>query len=130
MGGPELSGIGFAIGMERLMILCDAENVLDYNKNIDCYVINLNEDKDYAFDIAEELRDNSYVTEMDYYGRSLKAQFKSSERKKARFILIVGEDEIKNNTITLKDTLTQAQEEISRDELVDRIDQLMEDYYE
>ena len=130
MGGPEISGIGFAIGVERLMILCDAENVLEYDKNIDCYVINLNQDKDYAFDILEELRDNSYVSEMDYYGRSLKAQFKSSDRKKARFILIIGEDEVKNNVVTLKDTLTQAQEEVKRDELIERIDQLMEDYYE
>ena len=130
MGGPEMSGIGFAIGMERLMILCDAEEVLDYEKNIDCYVINLNEDKDYAFSILEELRDNSYTSEMDYYGRSLKAQFKSSDRKKARFILIIGEDEVRNNVVTLKDTLTQAQEEVKREELVDRLDQLMEDYYE
>ncbi|MBQ1566357.1 MAG: histidine--tRNA ligase [Erysipelotrichaceae bacterium] len=129
MGGPEMSGIGFAIGVERLMILCEAENVLEYEKNIDCYVINLNEDKDYAFDILEELRDNSYTSEMDYYGRSLKAQFKSSDRKKARFILIVGEDEVRNSVVTLKDTLTQAQEEVKRDELIDRIDQLMEDYY-
>ena len=129
MGGPEMSGIGFAIGVERLMILCDAEDVLEYEKNIDCYVINLNEDKDYAFNILEELRDNSYTSEMDYYGRSLKAQFKSSDRKKARFILIVGEDEVKNSVVTLKDTLTQAQEEVKRDELIERIDQLMEDYY-
>ena len=129
MGGPEMSGIGFAIGVERLMILCEAENVLEYEKNIDCYVINLNEDKDYAFDILEELRDNSYTSEMDYYGRSLKAQYKSSDRKKARFILIVGEDEVRNSVVTLKDTLTQAQEEVKRDELIDRIDQLMEDYY-
>ena len=80
-------------------------------------------------DILEELRDNSYTSEMDYYGRSLKAQFKSSDRKKARFILIVGEDEVRNSVVTLKDTLTQAQEEVKRDELIDRIDQLMEDYY-
>ena len=130
MGGPEMSGIGFAIGVERLMILCEAEEVLEYEKSIDCYVINLNDDRDYAFDILEELRDNSYTSEMDYYKRSLKAQFKSSDRKKARFILIIGEDEVKNNTVTLKDTLTQAQEEVKREELVERIDQLMEDYYE
>ena len=130
MGGPLISGIGFAIGMERLMILCDAEEIFDIKNSIDAYVVNLNETKDYALGIAEELRNNSFTCEMDYYGRSLKAQFKSSERKNARFILIVGDDEIKDNVVTLKDTLTKAQETVKRDELVDRMDQLMEDYYE
>ena len=130
MGGPQMSGIGFAIGVERLMILCEAEEIFDFKKAIDCYVINLNADADYAFGIAEELRSNSFSTEMDYYRRSLKAQFRSSERKNARFVLIIGEDEVKDNVVTLKDTLTKAQESVKREELVERLDQLMEDYYE
>jgi len=131
MGGPELSGIGFAIGVERLAILCDAEQVFDeFKTELDCYVINLNNEPDYALLITENLRNNGLITEMDYYGRSLKAQFKSSERKNARFVIIIGEDEIKNNVVTLKDTLTKAQETVKKDELVDRIDTLMEDYYE
>ncbi len=130
MGGPQLSGIGFAIGLERLVILCDAEKVFDeYKKEIDCYVINLDNKADYALQISQLLRENGLITEMDYYGRSLKAQFKSSEKKNARFVLIIGEDEIKTNTITLKDTLTKAQENVKKEELVSRIDQLMEDYY-
>ena len=122
MGGPQMSGIGFAIGVERLMILCEAEEIFDFKKSIDCYVINLNEDPDYAFGIAEELRSNSFSTEMDYYRRSLKAQFRSSERKNARFVLIIGEDEVKDNVVTLKDTLTKAQESVKREELVERLD--------
>ena len=130
MGGPEISGIGFAIGVERLMILCEAEEIFDFKKAIDCYVINMCMTPDYALSISEELRSNSFSTEMDYYGRSLKAQFKSSERKNARFVVIIGEDEEKDSTVTLKDTLTRAQETVKKDELVDRLDQLMEDYYE
>jgi histidyl-tRNA synthetase len=130
MGGPQISGIGFAIGVERLLILCEAEEIFDINKSIDCYVINLNEDPDYALQIAEMLRNNSFSCEMDYYRRSLKAQFKSSERKNARFVIISGEDEVKEDAVTLKDTLTKAQETVKKDELTDRLDQLMEDYYE
>ena len=130
MGGPQLSGIGFAIGLERLVILCDAEKVFDeFKKEIDCYVINLDAKADYALQISQLLRENGLITEMDYYGRSLKAQFKSSEKKNARFVLIIGEDEINTNTVTLKDTLTKAQENVKKEELVSRIDQLMEDYY-
>ncbi len=130
MGGPSMSGIGFAIGVERLLILCEAEEIFDIKKNLDCYVINLNEDPDYAMLLAEELRANGFSTEMDYYRRSLKAQFRSSERKNARFVMIIGEDEANSATVTLKDTLTKAQETVKRDELCERLDQLMEDYYE
>ena len=130
MGGPELSGIGFAIGLERLIILADAENIFEeYKPEIDCYVINLNDDLDYALNVLDTLRMNGFTSEMDYYKRSLKAQFKSSERKNARFILIIGEDEVKANTVTLKDSLTKAQESIELDNLIERLDQLMEDYY-
>ena len=130
MGGPELSGIGFAIGLERLIILADAENIFEeYNPEIDCYVINLNETPDYALDTTQLLRSNGFTSEMDYYSRSLKAQFKSSDRKNARFVLIIGEDEVNSNTITLKDSLTKAQETINKDELIDRLDQLLEDYH-
>ncbi|MDO4197777.1 MAG: histidine--tRNA ligase [Erysipelotrichaceae bacterium] len=131
MGGPDISGIGFAIGVERLCILAEAEGVFEeYKPQIDCYVINLFERAEYALRVSEILRNNGLTCEMDYYGRSLKAQFKSSERKNARFVLIIGEDEIKENTVTLKDTLTRAQESVKLEELTDRIDQLLEDYYE
>lgn len=130
MGGPEVSGIGFAIGLERLVILAEAENIFDIENELNAYVINLNEDKDYALSIAKDIRENGFSCEMDYYNRSLKAQFKSTERKNARFIVIIGEDEVKNNCVTLKDSLTQAQESVNKDELIERMDQLMEDYYE
>ncbi len=131
MGGPQLSGIGFAIGLERLLILAEAEGVFPEEKPyVDAYVINLYENSDQAMKIAAMLREEGFITELDYYHRSLKAQFKSSDRKNARFVLIIGEDEIKNETVTLKDTLTKAQEEVPVNELCERMEQLMEDYYE
>lgn len=131
MGGPELSGIGFAIGVERLAILCDAEKTFeDYDDSLDCYVINLNHSFDYALGILQELRNNGFMSEIDYYGRSLKAQFKSSMRKNARFVLIIGEDEEKNNVVTLKDSLTKEQITIERNILIDKIDQLLGEHYE
>ena len=131
MGGPQMSGIGFAIGVERLAILCEAENAFDeYKPELDCYVINLYNDPSYALSVANDIRMSGFTCEMDYYGRSLKAQFKSSERKNARFVIIIGEDEVNSNVVTLKDTLTKAQESVNKDELSQRINQLMEDYYE
>ena len=93
-------------------------------------MINLDQDSDHALKVTALLREEGFITEMDYYHRSLKAQFKSSDRKKARFVIIIGEDEIRNDSVTLKDTLTKAQEEVKVSELTERMDQLLEDYYE
>ena len=131
MGGPDLSGIGFAIGLERLLILAEAEGVFAQQEPyLDAYVINLDQGSDHALKVTAMLREEGFITEMDYYHRSLKAQFKSSDRKKARFVIIIGEDEVKNDSVTLKDTLTKAQEEVPVNELTARMDQLLEDYYE
>jgi histidyl-tRNA synthetase len=130
MGGPKLSGIGFAIGVERLLILAEAEGLfIEYEKSIDAYIINLSDDYSYALRVIQMLRNEGLNCEMNYFKRSLKSQFKSSERKNARFVLIIGEDEIKEKKISLKDTLTKAQEEIKVSELVNRTKKLLEDYY-
>ena len=56
----------------------------------------------------------------------MKSQFKSSDRKGARFVVIIGEDEMNKNTVMLKDTRTREQYEVNSDELVDKLDLLME----
>jgi len=128
MGGPQISGIGFAIGLERLVILGEAEGIFeDYQPSVDCYVIDMTEASDYALIIASMLRANSYSTELNYYKRSMKAQFKSADRKNARFTIIIGEDELKENKVSLKDSLTKEQYSLNKDELIDKLDQLMED---
>lgn len=127
MGGPEISGIGFAIGEERLIILAEAEGVFDeYKPYVDAYVIDMTKGSAYALKIANDLRMNSYTTEINYYDRSMKSQFKSSDRKGARFVVIIGEDEMNKNTVMLKDTRTREQYEVNNDELVDKLDLLME----
>lgn len=127
MGGPEISGIGFAIGEERLIILAEAEGVFDeYKPYVDAYVIDMTKGSAYALKIANDLRMNSYTTEINYYDRSMKSQFKSSDRKGARFVVIIGEDEMNKNTVMLKDTRTREQYEVNSDELVNKLDLLME----
>lgn len=119
LGGPSLSGIGFAIGLERLLILAKAENVLEsVDKELDCYIIDLTKGSAYALEVAELLRQNFYTTELNYYDRSMKAQFKTSDRKNALNIIIIGEDELNNHLVTIKNTLTKKQDTIKFDELI------------
>jgi len=128
MGGPQLSGIGFAIGVERLLILADAEGVLEeYNPSIDAYVIDLTSGDPYCLKVSELLRNNSYSCEMNVYQRSMKAQFKSVDRKNAHFTIIIGEDEVKNNVVAVKNNLSKVQENVELNKLIDYLDNLMED---
>jgi len=126
MGGPELSGIGFAIGEERLIILGEAENIFgEYKEEIDAYVIDMTASSDYVFKLVTNLRNNGYSSEVNYYNRSMKSQFKSSERKNARFILIVGEDEMNNNKVTIKDSVDKTQDSVDFESVIDYLDSKM-----
>ncbi len=128
MGGPELSGIGFAIGVERLIILAEAEGIFDEYKNeVDSYVIDMTEGSEFALKVSELLRNNSYSCEMNFYPRSMKSQFKSVDRRNAKFTIIIGEDEVKENKVTLKNNATREQYNVAYEKLIDKMDSLMEE---
>ncbi|MDO4500648.1 MAG: histidine--tRNA ligase [Erysipelotrichaceae bacterium] len=113
LGGPSISGIGFAIGLERLMILAKAEDALAPIEDVvDFYIIDMSKSSNYAFKVAETLRKAFYTVELNYYDRSMKSQFKSSERKGAEYVIIIGEDEVNNETVTIKNTKDRSQEVI------------------
>ena len=126
LGGPAMSGIGFAIGAERLMILADAEGVFaDEQEGIDAYVIDMTGGNPFVLEVATLMRANGYKTDVNFKERSMKSQFKTSDRKKARFIVIIGEDELKDRSVTLKDKRDQSQVVASFDELIDVLDMKM-----
>ena len=76
LGGPEAPGVGFAFGMERLLIAMDEE--LEEPEGLDVYVMPMGDEaRDLAVQITAMLRANGFSVDMDYQGRSLKAQFKT-----------------------------------------------------
>jgi len=123
-GGPSLSGIGFGMGIERLLVALDAENIdISEDENFDVYVVSLAPDLlPTAFQLTNFCRSAGYRTDMDYTGRSFKAQFKSVERKGAGVVIIVGEDEIKENKIAVKNIKTQEQLIVEVDNLIEQLD--------
>ena len=126
-GGPNLSGMGFAIGLERLMMLIDAEgNDLNEDDGFDVYVMSLGNYQKEALDIATMLRAAGYKTDVNLQPRSMKAQFKSSDRKASKFVIIVGEDEVKNDQYVLKNQSTKEQISVSYEQIVNKLDELME----
>ena len=123
-GGPPTSGIGFGMGLERLLVACESENIsLPNNEGIDVYIMPLAKAyQEYALLLATQCRAAGYSCDMDYLGRSLKAQFKTVERKKAKIVIIIGEDEIKNSELTLKEISSQNSVKIKEEELIDKLD--------
>ena len=118
-GGPEMSGIGFAIGMERLIALASEEgHVFSENNALDVYVIGLGDVSKNVLVVEQMLRKAGFTTEGNLVKRSLKAQFKSVDRNKAKYVVILGEDEISKNTVNVKRSGDKEQLTVSVDDLV------------
>jgi histidyl-tRNA synthetase len=120
LGGPETPGIGFALSIERLLLALEAENInLPIEDALDCYIVALgNEAKMEASGLAYSLRTSGISVEMDYMDKKMKAQFKAADRLQAKFVLVLGEDELKVNKISVKDMSTGEQSDKSFDEIV------------
>ena len=122
-GGPEMSGVGFAMGLERLMILAEAEQVeLGEEASLDVYVMALGNVGTLPLALATECRAAGYHTEFNIQPRSLKAQFKSVDRRKARVAVIAGESEAANHQVNVKFIEQQRQITIDQDELIATLD--------
>ena len=122
-GGPELSGMGFAIGLERLLMLASEEGYeFTLPKELDAYVISLGNVGSTPLVIANKLRDKGYKCEVNMTARSLKAQFKSADRNKAKYIIILGEDELKEGVVNLKNTATREQVTVYIDDIEKQIE--------
>ena len=102
------------MGVERLLDLFEkynGEEIQDYN--MDLYIATVGEDANLcATKLIMALRDEGLLCEKDICERSLKAQFKYADKKKARFVLTIGDDEVKNNCAKLKDMETGEEQEV------------------
>lgn len=117
LGGPSTPGIGFSMGIERVMEMISN----DFKNNIDIYIMNLT-DSYYPYILLNELRSNGYICETDYSNKKMKNQWKMVEELNPTFILIIGEDEIKEKYITVKDNATKIQTKVNMDEIIEYLD--------
>lgn len=125
-GGPSISGVGFAMGLERLLILMKIENALNLQDDeLDVYIIDLSCGDSYILEVADILRKANLKTELNFYDRKIKAQFKTVERKKAKTVVIIGEDEVKNRVVNIKDIKKQVQKTVIFEEIVNEIKEML-----
>ena len=123
IGGNPTPAVGFATGLERVLLALEKQGLLpDTKKQADAFVVALGEAAQKpAFRLLQQLRGAGLTALMDYAGRSMKAQMKQAGKAGARFALILGEDEIKENAVMLKDMEKSQQQKVSLDEVIDQI---------
>lgn len=114
LGGPDVPGIGFACGMERLVQLMSYESC----EKIDYYIAPIIDNAlNIAFFVALKLREMGFRCECSYDVKSPKAHLRYANKIGAKFGILIGEDEVKNNKISVKDLSTSEQRTLSLDEM-------------
>ena len=108
LGGPDTPGVGFAVGIERILLACDAEGVFAAaGTDIDVFVVDITDGRE-ALALTAQLRRAGVSTDRAFDGRSMKAQMKAANRSGARLALIIGEDEQAAGTVAVRDLRTDA----------------------
>ena len=122
-GGPETPGVGFGMGLERLLLVLDKQGVeLPIETALDVYVAVLGAGANgRALELVQALRAQGFAAERDYLDRKLKAQFKSADIFKAKTLITLGESEVESGQVTVKNNY-------NREEITVSLDQIQENY--
>jgi histidyl-tRNA synthetase len=121
LGGPATPGIGFGLGIERLLLACDAEGAFPVpERTVDVWVVDTTGGQA-ALALTHELRAGGIRTDRSFGGRSMKAQFKAADRSGARIAVVIGERELADSTVTVRDLGSGEQTVVARDALFDHL---------
>ncbi|WP_195940624.1 histidine--tRNA ligase [Romboutsia sp. 1001713B170131_170501_G6] len=121
IGGPKgVSGIGFGLGVERLLLTLENNNIEIENPHaMDIFIVTIGDKaKTKSFKILKDLRSEHISAENDHLDRSVKAQFKYSDKINAKFTIVIGDDELENDSATLKNMATSEQTTIKLSDIV------------
>lgn len=126
IGGPETPGFGFGMGLERLMIALDSENVeIPELNELDVYVVGLGDETNIeTLKLVQNIREFGFSAERDYLNRKAKAQFKTAAKLNAKVVLTVGESELENQVVNFKVMKTGKQETVSMKEIYQNFDKV------
>ncbi|MFN3195010.1 MAG: histidine--tRNA ligase [Chlorobiota bacterium] len=119
LGGKQTPAIGFAFGVERLLLILESLQNQNLNEKVDYYIIS--GDEKYisnAIELAQVIRKKNYITITDIQRKSFKSQMKDANKRNANKVIIVAERELENGNILLKDMNTGEQQEINLDEFI------------
>lgn len=132
LDGPSTKGVGFALGIERLLTALEYENIdILKNNSLDIYVIPvLEEAKKYAMYITNILRMNGFRVDTDLMSRNIKGNFKQADRLNAKYVILLGTDEQEQKIITIKHNTTKEEYKIKEEELIMFFDETLKEEME
>lgn len=127
LGGPHTPAIGFAMGMERLLLALEKQNLLPQETVEDSvFIVALGSAAQAAgFPLVQAFRSAYVLAEMDGSGKSFKAQMKYADKIAAKYVIILGDDELAKNEVIVKTMETGDQEEVALDTVVEHISALL-----
>ena len=126
LGGPSIPAAGFGMGIERLLMLLDSEGVqLPCPDTLDVFVTYMGQAKLAAFRLVEELRAAGIKADMDHCGRSLKAQFKFANKTGAPLTATLGEEELAQGVVKLRDMNTRQERIAPMAEVAEAIHEML-----
>ena len=123
MGGNPTPAVGFATGLERLLLALESQHLLpEKSRSVDAYVVALGEAaQSEGFKLLNSLRREGLSAAMDFAGRSMKAQMKQANKLGARYALILGDDEIAEGVVMLRSMSDSQQEKVALDQVIGKI---------
>lgn len=123
LDGPSTAAIGFGMGLERLLMALEAEEVeIPVNNSLDCYVVAVGKEAEKtAVQLVHTLRKSGVQADKDYLDRKMKGQFKAADRFKAKYVVILGEEELERDAALLKEMSTGEQTELQMNDLADTL---------
>lgn len=123
LGGPDVPGIGFGMGLERLLMALEAEGIeLPVDDSLDCFFVAIGEGAEKeAVRLTHELRSHGIQVDKDYQLRGMRAQFRAADRLKAKYVLILGDSELEQQIINVRSMDTGDQTEVPLTDIVEQM---------
>lgn len=124
LDGPQTPAVGFAMGYDRTILAMEENGVnIPINDSIDVYILYVSDtEKETAAYLTQDLRLNGFIAETDLLKKSLKTQFKSVDRFNSKYLIVLNDEELKQNKVTIKDNKTKEEESVNINDLVDYLD--------
>lgn len=118
LGGKDVPAVGFAMGVERLLLILDSINKFENSKEqIDLYIVKATDNNEEFYKLIKKLREQNIKLCYDLLSKSVKAQFKEADRLGAKKCIVLGDNEIESKKISLKDMQSGKQSEIDLEKL-------------
>lgn len=129
LDGPQTPGFGFAMGIERILLVLEAEEVVIPALNmLDAYVVNLGAGTNAAaMKAAQAIRHFGFSCDRDFMGRKAKAQFKSADKSGAKLVLTIGETELLEGRINVKSMATRQEKSFTLEDIYSRFDEVYDE---